>query len=83
MMRGGLKPPRKEKSMRTKEILEKMPSKNRAYLETLRSDMQLIEQRRDSAMVKEIRAVGRGYIKALVDCGVIDDFKIVWCWFTL
>ena len=69
--------------MRTQEMLDKMPTKNREYLETLKADIGVMKQRQDSEMVKEYKAYGKGYIRALVDCGVVKDFKTVWCWFTV
>lgn len=66
--------------MRTKEMLERLPQKNRAYLDNIK---ETIKKADDIGMKKELKATARGYIKGLVDCGVIDDFKPLWCWFTL
>lgn len=69
--------------MRTREMLDKMPNKHREYLENLRENIKRAKAVYQDNLVDEFRAVGKGYIKGLVDCGVIDDFKTVWCWFTL
>lgn len=69
--------------MRTKEMLAKMPNKHREYLENLRENIKRAKAVNQNNLVDEFRAVGKGYIKGLFDCGAIDDFKTVWCWFTL
>lgn len=69
--------------MKTREMLDKMPSKNRKYLDDLREHIRQAKAKGLDSYVQEHKATGRGYIKALVDCGVIDDFKTAWCWFTL
>lgn len=68
--------------MRTKEMLEKLPAKHRAYLETLKADIAKIEEMGHRDLVKEYKAVARGYIRCLAESGIID-FKAAWCWFTL
>ena len=67
--------------MKTADALAQLPQKNRKYLETLKADLKKIEAYHDTVMWKEYRAVARGYIKGLVDSGVIDDFKPIWIWF--
>lgn len=74
---------RKEQNMATRETLNNLPKKHRDYLERLKSDLVIIKERQDSQMYAEYRAVAKGYIKALVDCGVIENFKTLWAWFTL
>lgn len=69
--------------MRTKKMLDKMPEKNRRYLENLREHIRQARMTREDRLVDEFKSVGKGYIKGLVDCGVVEDFKTVWCWFTL
>lgn len=69
--------------MTTKETLNSLPKKHREYLERLKSDLVIINERHNSQMYAEYRAVAKGYIKALVDCGVIENFKTLWTWFTL
>lgn len=69
--------------MRTKEALEKMPQKNRDYLENLKEHIKRAEVSRQFNLADEFRSVGKGYIKGMVDCGAIEDFKPIWCWFTL
>lgn len=68
--------------MRTQEMLNMMPKKHRDYLETLKADLVKIESRKNRQMYAEYKSVAKGYIKCLVDCGVIPDFKTAWCWFT-
>lgn len=81
---GGLKPPsRKDQIMKTKEMLEKMPNKQREYLENLQENIKRAKTVRQYDLADEFKAVAKRYIKALADCGVVDDFKTVWCWFTL
>ena len=63
------------------EILEQLPNNHRVYLETLKADIVKANQIRRFSMAKEYRSVATGYIKCLVDCGVIDEFKPLWCWF--
>ena len=61
-----------------------MPRKNREYLETLREAIKKAKEIGGlDHYAEEHRNVAKGYIKAMVDCGVIDDFKVIWCWFTL
>lgn len=69
--------------MRTREMLDKMPKKNRDYLENLKDSMRKMKDMGHSMVADEYKQVGKGYIKGMVDCGVIDDFKTAWCWFTL
>ena len=69
--------------MKTAEALNQLPPKCRQYLETLKTSLKRIEEYHDTAMWKEYRAVARGYIRALVDCGIIEDFKPIWIWFTV
>ena len=69
--------------MRTQEMLEHLPSKHRDYLETLKENIARAKTEDQIRYVEEHRSVAKGYIKALVDCGVVEDFKTVWCWFTL
>ena len=76
-------PNRKEKTMTTRETLNNLPKKHREYLERLKADLVIIKERQDSRMYAEYKAVAKGYIKALVDCGVIDNFRTLWTWFTL
>ena len=69
--------------MRTREMLDKMPTKNREYLERLKEHIKCAQRVNQFNLVDEFKSVGKGYIKGMVDCGVVDDFKVVWCWFTL
>ena len=67
--------------MRTKEMLEKLPENHKKYLENLKSSISKADGRTD--IIKEYKATARGYIRCLVESGIIDDFKTAWCWFTL
>jgi hypothetical protein len=67
----------------TREVLDNLPKKHKDYLERLKSDLVIINERHDSKMYAEYRAIAKGYIKALADCGVIDSFRTLWTWFTL
>lgn len=69
--------------MNTKEMLMSLPEKNRAYLENLKSSIIKMRDARQDKVADEYRNVGKGYIKGMVDCGVIDNFKTTWCWFTV
>ena len=69
--------------MRTQEMLNGLPEKNRKYLETLKEDIKKLKAMNQNKVADDYKATGKGYIKGLVDCGVVDDFKTVWCWFTL
>lgn len=69
--------------MTTREMLEKINGKHRDYLNTLKADIKIAEGRGYDSLVKEYKAVARGYIRCLVECGVIDNFKTAWCWFTV
>ena len=69
--------------MRTQEMLERMPKKNRDYLENLKDSMKKMKEIGQSKVADEYKQVGKGYIKGMVDCGVLEDFKPCWCWFTL
>lgn len=69
--------------MKTREMLEKIHGKHEDYLRRLKADIAKAEAEKLSDLVKEYKAVARGYIRCLEDCGVIDDFKTAWCWFTL
>lgn len=69
--------------MRTREMLDKMPKKNRDYLENLKEAIKKMRDMHHLDVAEEYKQVGKGYIKGMVDCGVVDDFKCVWCWFTL
>lgn len=69
--------------MRTKEMLDRLPAKNREYLENLKKHIKQAQMVNQFDLADEFKSVGKGYIKGMVDCGVIDDFKPMWCWFTL
>lgn len=69
--------------MRTQEMLEQLPNKQREYLLTLKDNIAKAKAENQIRYIEEHRSCARGYIKALVDCGVVKDFKTVWCWFTL
>lgn len=67
---------------RTKVMLASLPERHRKYLETLREDLKVMKERDDSEMVKEYKAMAKGYIRCLNNSGICD-FKTLWCWFTL
>lgn len=69
--------------MKTADALAKLPQKNREYLEGLRDNINRAKAVDNRNCIESFRAVARGYIRCLVDCGVIDDFKTIWIWFTL
>lgn len=69
--------------MTTKEMLLSLPEKNRAYLENLKASIAKMKEAGQGKVADEYKNVGKGYIKGLVDCGVIDNFKTAWCWFTV
>ncbi len=64
--------------MRTQEMLDNLPANHFEYLKTLRSDMANTETGKQRDLIREH---ARGYIRCLVDCGVVKDFKAAWCWF--
>jgi hypothetical protein len=56
-----------------------MTEKNRKYLENLKD---AVRKLKDHPNVAEMYMnVGKGYIKGMVDCGVIENFKETWDWF--
>ena len=69
--------------MKTADALAQLPQKNREYLEGLRENVRRAEAVKNYHCIESFRAVARGYIRCLVDCGVISEFKPIWCWFTL
>lgn len=69
--------------MNTKEMLMSLPEKNRKYLDNLKLDIEKMRETGNWKIANEYENVGKGYIKGLVDCGVIDNFKTAWCWFTV
>ncbi len=69
--------------MNTREMLEKLPDNHKAYLEGLKADISTAQEKGHTDLVKEYRAVARGYIRCLVECGIIGNFKTAWCWFTV
>lgn len=69
--------------MRTAEVLESLPSVNREYLENLKRGLARAKAENRQTMAKEYKSAGTGYIKALVDCGVVKEFKPLFCWLTL
>lgn len=69
--------------MRTQEMLNSLPDYSLGYLKALRSDMRKAESAGDHVLASDLKAEGRGYIRCLVGCGVIDNFRTLWCWFTL
>lgn len=69
--------------MRTQEMLEQMPSEQRKYLESLKEAVKRAKAGNLEHLAEEHKTVAKGYIRALVDLGVVKDFKTVWCWFTL
>ena len=69
--------------MRTAEMLRMLPANHKAYLDGLKADIAKVNEMGHDDLVKEYKAVARGYIRCLVECGIIDNFKTAWCWFTL
>lgn len=67
---------------RTREMLDTMPKKNRDYLDNLKSAMAKMRDNGYEKVEKEYKNVGKGYIKGMVDCGILDSFKVAWCWFS-
>ena len=69
--------------MSTREMLEKLPDNHKAYLEGLKADISIAQENGHTDLVKEYRAVARGYIRCLVECGIVADFRKLWIWFTI
>lgn len=69
--------------MKTSEMLEKISGKHEDYLRLLKADIAKAETNGQRDLVKEYKATARGYIRCLVECSIIDDFKAAWCWFTV
>jgi len=69
--------------MKTREMLDKLPENHRKYLETMKADIRKVKEMGNMELFKEYRAVARGYIRCLVESGIVGDFKTVWCWFTV
>ena len=69
--------------MRTAEMLKNLPENHRAYLETLKANIRKGSEMNKPDYVKEVRDIAKGYIRCLVECNVVKDFKTVWIWFTV
>lgn len=69
--------------MNTREMLEKLPDNHKAYLKRLKADISTAQEKGQTDLVKEYRAVARGYIRCLVECSIVADFKKLWIWFTI
>lgn len=76
--------------MRVAEMLATLPNNHRTNLERLKADIaRFNEMAKDEhasikydTLIREYKGVAKGYIRCLVECGVIDNFKTAWCWFT-
>ena len=64
-------------------MLLSLPQKNKEYLENLKASITKMRESGNYKVADEYKQVGKGYIKGMVDCGVIDNFKTAWCWFTV
>ncbi len=69
--------------MRTQEMLAKMPNKQYEYLRNLKEQIKRAREENQNKLAEQFKATARGYIKGMVDAGIVEDFKSVWCWFTL
>ena len=69
--------------MNTKDMLKKLPENHRRYLEALKSTVKRAEELDAYSVASEDKATARGYIRCLVESGIVDDFNTVWCWFTV
>lgn len=69
----------------TQSILDMMPDINMAYLTTLRGIMRRAKEDGRTDMYNSYKNVGKGYIKALCDCGIYEQnhFRILYNWFAL
>lgn len=74
----------------TKDSLNKLSDINLEYLKSLRENItkargQIEDREQLKAYIEQIKNIARGYIRALVDVGVLEDkdFRCVWSWFTL
>lgn len=69
----------------TQSILDMIPDVNMAYLTTLRGVMRRAKDEGIKDMYNSHKNVGKGYIKAMIDCGILEQnhFKTVYNWFTL
>lgn len=74
----------------TKEVLNKLSSKNMGYLSNLRDTAtkaqdELSDRKHLDSFMEQIKATARGYIRGLIDSEVLadNDFRFVWGWFML
>lgn len=71
--------------MKTADILNKLSDKQIAHLKTISDGIKKLDEQGHKNVAECYKYTARGYIKGLVDGGVInqEDFRGVWSWFTL
>lgn len=74
----------------TKEVLNKLSGIHYEYLNRIREDMRKVntenyDTKTKESFINQCKSTARGYIKCLVNCGIISDneFRIIYTWFTI
>lgn len=69
----------------TREVLNTMTEAQVNYLRRLKENVKIGTERDQHLFSEQAKATARGYIRGLIDSGVLEenDFRTVWCWFTL
>ena len=67
----------------TQSLLDRMPQVNMAYLTTLRGIIRRAKAEGLKDMYNSHKDAGKGYIKALCDCGIYEQnhYRILYNWF--
>ena len=70
---------------KTREVLNNLTERQQTYLRALAANAIEMERRGFTHVYEERKGTARGYIKGLVDCGVIEetDFRVLWVWWSV
>lgn len=68
----------------TADTLKKLSTQQEHYMRNLAGTIKTAKTRGHNTIIEQNKATARGYIKGLIDCGVVteNEFRTLWCWFT-
>ena len=68
----------------TADTLKKLSTQQEHYLRNLANTIKIAKTLGHNKIIEQDKATARGYIRCLIDCGVIteNEFRTLWCWFT-
>lgn len=72
---------REKEAQDINDMLEKIDGKHLDYLNRLISHIEIAKRDGHDKIREKYETEASGYIRCLVECGVIDNYKTAWTWF--